>query len=185
MKLKKIVTAVVASAMLACSLCLLTGCNSDEKNEQVITESLTQELDSLKNPTGDVVKGLFDEDEELAELGITVEDFATAYLDGFDYSIDSVKVDGEEAVATVTITCKLYTNIEKALNQKIEDLTNDKDFMALSEKKMKKQLGQELLAAVKSVENTSTTLEINYTLENDAWTPTAESTAAIEKALQG
>ena len=63
--------------------------------------------------------------DQLATYGIDAKSFIAAYLDGFDYRIDEVKVDGDSATATVVLTCKKFDAFAQALTEATTALAED------------------------------------------------------------
>ena len=107
MKLTKSLAAICASAMLVVSVGALTGCNANEANEEVIRESMTKELDPYKNHDSSVISQIQSQNAvALATVGVDGKEYAEALLDGFDYSIEDVTVDGKNATATIVMTQK-------------------------------------------------------------------------------
>lgn len=103
---KKFAPAAVAAALLALAIAL-AGCSSGPSDEDVIRQGVSEELAAIK-AGGDEFISSVEEDagEDLKTLGIDARDFMSAYLDGFDYSVGDVKVDGDSATVHLSITCR-------------------------------------------------------------------------------
>ena len=104
---------VTLAALLALSIGMvgLAGCSSGTSDEDAIRASLSSELDSIKN-IDDAFVNEFSESIDMSQLsvyGIDGVEFMKSYLSGFDYTIDSINVDGDSATAQITLTCKSYT----------------------------------------------------------------------------
>ena len=97
----------LAVALAATMLTGLVACGG-ESAEDVIRKGVTEELESIKNldqaALDEIMAGAGAANAGLEEYGIDMEEFCRTWLDGFDYSVDNVTVDGENATATATIT---------------------------------------------------------------------------------
>ncbi|MBP3894567.1 MAG: hypothetical protein J6D34_11080 [Atopobiaceae bacterium] len=103
----------VVSALVAVVCCMLTfglsvglfGCGKND--ETVIRETISQALDPFKSPTRESLEPIITKSgtdlSEIEEYGIDPYEFMTHCLSHFDYTIDSVTVDGESATASLTL----------------------------------------------------------------------------------
>lgn len=137
---KKLVALVTAALMVFC-LGALAGCGKSD--EEVITELLASEFEAMKTLDEQYVADLAQSAgaDALAAYGIDATDFVKNYLDGFDYEILGVAVDGDKATATCTVTVKslnqFYDKFAAAINKlDYNELAN------LSEDKLNKKLGE-------------------------------------------
>lgn len=112
------------SVALACSLCVLAGCSN---SEQVVRDGTAELLDHYKNADEAVLEANRSalSDIEAEALGINVDDLTKAGLEGFDYTIDDVTVDGDNAEAVVTITCKDLSNLKDRSVELMSELQSD------------------------------------------------------------
>ncbi|MFR1167807.1 MAG: hypothetical protein ACLSDQ_09590 [Adlercreutzia equolifaciens] len=75
--------------------------------------------------------------------GIDGVEFMKSYLSGFDYTIDSINVDGDSATAQITLTCKSYTGYLQALQTAVDEVTADPDALAaLSNDEINQKIGE-------------------------------------------
>lgn len=103
---KKFAPAAVAAALLAFAIAL-AGCSSGPSDEEVIRQGVSEELAAIKAGDDELISSVEeDAGEDLKTLGIDARDFMSAYLDGFDYSVGDVKVDGDSATVHLSITCR-------------------------------------------------------------------------------
>lgn len=184
MKMKRIVTTFLVGAMLTLTLGAVTGCG--ESDEDVIRNALTSELDSIKNLDGAYMNELYAglDAEDLAEYGLNAEDFMNNYLDGFDYSIDSVTVDGDNASAVVTLTCKSYKAWEAALETATNDALATTDFTAMTETELMEFVGNLMMTTLSDVAVAPTSpITIEYEKQDNTWVPTSSSETAISSAM--
>lgn len=187
MSFKKVFAAVSASALLVFTLGVMTGCNSGPSDEEVIRKSLTEELDQIKNMDDAFMTEMAaDMDvDELATYGIDGVEFMKTYLDGFDYKIDEVTVDGNKATAKVTLTCKSFTAYNSAVQQAATDLASDSArLQAMSKDELNQLLGQTVMDALAGVEVAETDqITIGFTKNGNTWTPDAASEQEITTAM--
>ena len=187
--MKKLIGLVALVLTLVASSITASGCAQADSNEQIIRQSLSQELDSIKNvdPSflGDINSQLGTDFTAFEEIGISPEEFMRGYLEGFDYTIDSIQVDGNTAVAKVTITCKSYSDFENKMSKAATELfTNADDFSGLTSEQLSQTIGEALLNTLQTVELTQTEpVEIDYTLEGNTWVPDSDTETAIASAL--
>lgn len=163
--------AIIAAGILAAGVLCMTGCG--QNSEQLIRDSLTQQLDSYKNADDAALSELATvaENEGLDEIGIDSQEFAAAVLDGFDYSIDNVTVDGNSATASVTIISKSYTDFETRINQILTDLPNDESLQDMAEEEVTQMLGEKVMEVFDQTEVITEQADIEYKLENNVWEP--------------
>lgn len=124
MKIKRVVACAITAVALAFGAVALSGCANEADQ---IKQQLTEELDQIKNLSEDAlaeIGGQVDAEtqEIFSEVGITMDDLMTAYLDGFDYSIGDVTVDGDTATAQVTLTAKTQADLTAAMNAAVENM---------------------------------------------------------------
>lgn len=101
----------------------LTGCSNAEEE---VRNQVASELDAVKELDDETVEMLLSsvssEDLSILEsVGLGGSDFVRAYLDGFDYSIEAVDVEGDTAQVTLTLTCKTYADLQSALEAAVTD----------------------------------------------------------------
>lgn len=180
----RIVSVCFISCILVFAGAVLSACGPD--HEQAIRDSLTQELDSIKNLDEAFVADLESASgvSALEEFGIDPKEFFTSYLSGFDYTIDEVAVDGETASATVTLTTKSYTELNDAIQSNLDALVSDDSLYTLSEEEVYAKIGQTVMDTIDGLSPVQTEpITIAYELIDRTWTPTEESQAAIDEAL--
>lgn len=184
MKMKKFVAGVAAAAMLTLSMGAFVGCG--QSDEEVIREALTEELESIKNQDASYMAELSAEmgDAELASYGIDAADFMSKYLSGFDYSIDSVTVNGDTAEAVVTLTCKSFSDYEAAIEAETMNAIQTQDIYSMSDQDINLLVGQIMMTALDKVDAVPTTpITIEYFKNGNTWEPTEASSDAITSAM--
>lgn len=103
---KKLAPAAVAAVLLALVLGLM-GCSRGPTDEEVIRQGVTEELEAVKAGDDELIASVEEgAGEDLKTLGLDAHEFMSAYLDGFDYSVGDVKVDGDSATVHLSITCR-------------------------------------------------------------------------------
>lgn len=165
----------------------LSGCSGGTNDEEAIRASLTSELDSIKN-IDDTFVNEFSESINMSQLsvyGIDGVEFMKSYLNGFDYSIDSINVDGDNATAQITLTCKSYTGYQQALQQAVDEITADPDSLAsLSNDEINQKIGEIVIGSLDGVELAATQpISITYTKVDGTWEPASSTSGDIAAAL--
>lgn len=178
----------VLAAVLGIGLLSLVGCGSSQQSdEELVRSSLSSELDSIKNLDEKFVNEISEavDMSRLSLYGIDGMEFMRSYLEGFDYSIDSVTVDGETAQAQLTLTCKSYTGYQKALQAAVDNITANPDEIAgLSNDDINKKIGEIVIQSLDGVELKPTEpVTINYTKVDDTWEAASSTSGDIAAAL--
>lgn len=188
MKIKRLIAVGALALAMAFSACLVAGC-SGQSDEEVIRTAITEELDSIKNLDEETVSMLSEgmDVSQLAEFGIDGTEFMTTYLEGFDYSIDGITVDGDTAEAVVTLTCKSYSGFEQALTDAATDLMSNmsfEDMANMSEEELNTLIGQTTMETLKNVEVAPCEpITIEYTKANNTWTPSDSASNDVAVAM--
>lgn len=122
---------------------------------------------------------------DLDQLGITAEEFAEAFLDGFNYEVGDVTVDGDVATVDVTITSKSMDEISTEFQNRFTEWASTVDPSTItSEDDLYKQGGQMLLDATRNAEAKENTYEVTYTRNSDGdWEMDAASESELTNAV--
>lgn len=178
MKLKKIAS-IMASCVLALGMMTaLSGCGPSD--EEQITKAVTNTYDAYKNADSsslsEIVTSL--ENEAIKELGIDNTEFATVIVEGFDYAIEGIQIDGNKATVSMMFAGKSYTEMLNKISETTDKLANDPAFATLPQDQRLSTAGQMVMNAFKElpVKNEQTTLE--YVRENGTW-KAAETQAGL------
>ena len=175
--IKTIVAACLAAVALSVGALSLGACGPSA--EEVVRQGVADELERLKTHDEALLDELAADSgvDQLATYGIDAKSFIAAYLDGFDYRIDEVKVDGDNATATVVLTCKKFDAFAQALTEATTALAEDGQTAELD-------VGQLVLEALGSVEPTeSNPVELPFARTDNAWGPASGAEQALSTAL--
>ena len=120
--------AIVALSLLL-ALVGLAGC-AGATAEEVISNTLTGELDKVKALDGDLIAKVASnmDVDRFNDYGIDSSTFIRAYFDGFDYVIDSIDVDEGSARAQVTLTCKSFSDFRTKLKESSDAMAANADY---------------------------------------------------------
>ena len=180
--------AALAFALVAmCALLAvgLSACGS-KAPEDVIREGVTQELESIKNldqaALDEILAGAGETATDLEEYGISVEDFARAWLDGFDYAVNDVTVDGENATVAVDISCRSLTG---AMESWLTDIVSDDSLLDLTTEELNSYIGSSLIEAIGAASIETNSAELPYVLNGNTWEPGAGFDDALGQAFLG
>lgn len=183
---KKLLAIVLAATMMCFGALVLSSCGKSD--EEVVREGVARELDMVKNKDPEFMESITDAAlaSEMDAYGIDANEFMTSYLEGFDYTIDDVTVDGSNATATVTITCKTLSDIYEQVLGSAEEAANSTDTSSLSEDEANQMVGQIMMDSVAQVQATiQAPVELTFTLNGNTWEPTAAAESALQTALFG
>lgn len=125
--------AVAVVTMLALSVGLgfaLVACggSSAANDEKLIKDELAKVLDAFKNPTAESLAP-YTTDADLKQLeayGVDYVELFQHLFKHFDYTINDVKVDGDTAVAKLTVE---NADITKVMNDLSANMTSDEAFV--------------------------------------------------------
>ena len=168
--IKTVVAACLAAVALSVGALSLGACGPSA--EEVVRQGVADELERLKTHDEALLDELAADSgvDQLATYGIDAKSFIAAYLDGFDYRIDEVKVDGDSATATVVLTCKKFDAFAQALTEATTALAEDGQTAELDADQINEKVGQLVLEALGSVEPTeSNPVELPFTRTDNAW----------------
>ena len=187
MKLKKVLAAIAACALLALSMCALTACADNSK--EVITQSLEQELEQLKNPDQATISSMSSglPTSSLSQLGLSADQVVEALLEGFDGTVDSVEVNGNTAEAVVTISCKDFSQIESSMEEVTDAITDDpSQFQGMSMSEISSWAGEQIMTKLNElpvIAHEPTTIE--YVRNGNTWEPAPGAKSKLTNVLFG
>lgn len=171
MKFKKVAALFTAGVLMLGALFAVTGCGANA--EEAIRKAITEELDTYKNMDDSVLSATSTmlADQGLEEMGLDSRELAVTILDGFDYSIDSVTVDGDKAVATVTIISKSYSDFENEVEAAVSDVASVPGIEDMSQEEIYQLYGERIMEAINGLETKSETTDIEYARQGNVWEP--------------
>lgn len=164
--------APIAVVIVALAL-VLVGCGSTADDEKAIRLAADEALSTIKN--GDDLIADEIDDESFDQLGIDVNEFSSAIMDGFEYEIGEVTVDKDAGTATaqVSVTSKSLSDIMSTFSSLISnadtsEITSEDDAYKLS--------GKLAMQAVEETEPTTKDLTLDFTRGSDGtWAATSDS----------
>ena len=155
------------AAMVACCCVFLAGCA--ENSEEAVRNVVTTELDAVKNSDTETIEAIAGDSSEfqaLSTYGISATDAYEAVFNGFDYKIESVKVDGDKAVVGVKLTAK------------------DSSFTSMTTQEMNQAIGKLVLDTIKDLPTTETdTVELDVVKKDGKWQLSNSAGVALQEAL--
>ena len=186
MNLKKKLMLAATAALLAFGAVALTACGG-ESDEEAIEKALVADLDQVKSIDDAFLDEAISSDDlsYLADYGIDGKEFVKSYLEGFDYSIDGIEVDGDTALATVTLTCKSMDDYSEALSQAVEEMTSDVSrFADMSEDEVNQEIGSVIMSALSGLQaKPLDPITIEYEKANGQWAPTKDAEDVVASAM--
>jgi hypothetical protein len=191
-------TAGVCAVVLASTLCVgLTACSDAtsatdtqhsvavQTSEHAIAANFTTQLESLTaQDIDDILNSEGVDSAELSTLGIDEDALAAAYLEGFDFSVENVQVNGNFASATFTLSTKSPKTLQPAVSDALSQLAAAGSFSGLDADASNQLIGQTVLAAVEDAPTVQTApITVSLTNENGSWTLDQESQSAIFRTI--
>ncbi|MGI6755312.1 MAG: hypothetical protein ACOX4F_04795 [Atopobiaceae bacterium] len=190
---KKLVAVCMVVVLGVCGLGL-SACGTND--EQLIKDSFSAMIDDFKNPTEENMEPYMEDVsfEELESYGIDIYEFLGTCFKKLDYSIDSVDIDGDTAVAHLSIT---NVDISAAMNKAGEDFTawmaTDEGMSALAateESGSYTEIYQKVFEFFyqevdQETDTVTTQVDFEFTKEDGAWNPSESSINEFVSALYG
>lgn len=177
---------VIAAFALCLSSALaalaLSGCESAESEVRAQVESELNAVKELDDETVNAFLGsLSSNDTEILDsVGLDESELMRAYFDGFDYSIDSVTVDGDTAQVTITFTCKTASDMVAAMQAALGDV----DIAAAAQSGDMSSIGQAMIDAVRNVgPRQADPVTVEYQKTDGAWTAGDSAEQAIASIM--
>lgn len=100
---------------------------------------------------------------ELEQLGISAEEFADAYLDGYSYEVGAVTVNDDSATVDVAVTIKSYTEIMAQFEDDFTEWTETVDPSTLtSEEQVYQKAGEILIGTCQAAEPKSYDVDLLF-----------------------
>lgn len=191
--MKKGFIAALVSAVLVFSLGMMAGCSSPQNQEDLIRTSLESELDQLKSADADVMADLVSSIEagvgssnlaQLESMGLTSQSIVESMLDGFDYTIKDVTVNGDDAVAEVTVKAKNFSEFMTDLSDVVSELMSDPSQLAgMSEDQIMTTVGDKVKDVLANLPLVDSTIDLEYEKEGNVWEPTSAATSALSSVF--
>ena len=181
---KKVVLGLLA-AVLACTLGVtLVGCGASDEDK--IKDAISAELDLIKNhdeATIEELEGSYA--SQFDQLGIDSGEFINSWLDGFNYTVDSVTVDGDSATANVTVTVKQLVPVLNEWQPEYEAYVAE-NALTLDYSTAMEQAGTSFMEKLNAAETTTATVALPLQKDSDGnWTLTSSASTEFANALLG
>ena len=179
--MKKVVL-VAMSVILACSMLFaLAGCgNSDEK---VIRNAMNEQLEAFKNPNSSQWQNDFkNELNELSNMGVDAQQLVAAWVEGFDYTVGDIKINGNNATVSITIKCK---QLNPAVDSAVALLENDPALATMTEAQIIKKYGEALISELKKTSPTTTVITVPCVKSGNTWSEGPGAENEYYRALLG
>lgn len=183
--LRAVAGSVCAVLALAGGL-VLGGC-SGTNPEEAIRADISSGLDELKNMDEETITEYADSlgDLGMEAYGIDNETIITAMVDGFDYTIDSVEVDGDTATAMVTVTSKSMSELmnldSDAMMGDLMDAVDAGELDISDSDAINAWAGEYVMGLVGQIEPSEKTLEFLYNKTDDGWEIDSSATTEMSK----
>lgn len=183
-RIKKVLPAGFMAVLLAFCLVLLPGCGKSA--DDLITENLTTQLDAFKNVDESIVEEISKAaDDQFGSIGLDASEYVSALLDGFDYTIGDITVDGDTATVALSVTAKSLSDVGTKFMTEYTNRLNSMDVSSISdESQLYSIAGDALMSAIKEVEPKTVECTVAYSKDEDGnWSPDASIGSTIYSAI--
>lgn len=155
------------------------------KDEQAITDDLKKEF-NMDNYEEVVAAGLKADEEFVAiaeEAGLDIDEYVNAFATKYKWDIGDVSVDGDKAIAKITMTCPDFEKMDVIFDEKLDEYMANNDTSKLTESEAQKLVCDIMMDILKSEDLplTSEDFDIDYIKEDGAWK--MAETEEVEKAM--
>lgn len=180
----KALTGMLCATLALVGGLVLTGCSGADP-EEAVRADLTANFDQLKNLEGDALEEIADGmgNTGLEQYGLENIEVITAMLDGFDYTIDSVTVDGDTATAEVTVTSKSMSELMNldtdALTADLMEAVTSGELDPSDDDAINAWAGEYMMGLVEQIEPSEKTISLTYVNGDDGWTMDDSSTSEV------
>lgn len=172
----KAAAAAFALALAGALIAGLSGCGQNQ--EELIRDGVESEFAELKAMEGDtwsdVMDGMNASMAMLMQYGIDGEEVARALLEGFDYQLKEVSVDGSTATVQVETSCKSFASAEELFEAKVQEYADE-----AAEGADNAMVGQLLMESLAECPMETTTIVLPYELKGSTWEPAEGYEAAV------
>lgn len=204
--LKALICALCASLALVSGL-VLTGCSDADPKKMssddfdvigfdtikllistgAVFADLTTNFDEIKNLDDAAIEELAEEmgSTGLEDYGIETVDLIASMAEGFDYTINSVTVDGDTATASVTVTCKSATELMDldygAMTEDLLEAVEAGEVDVSDEASVNTWTGEYLMGLLDALEPAEKDLDLTYVNGSDGWELDDDSRTAVDQ----
>lgn len=126
-------------------------------------------------------------DQSFTALGITMDQFLETFLDGYDYEVGAVSVDGDTATVQLTLTVRPYDGIVAEFQRRFQEWSQTVDPSTVtSEEQIYRFAGQLLLETVDETAVEDRAIEIVFVQDGDGvWWMDEPSHIALMEVFGG
>lgn len=156
-----------------------------KSDEQLIKDDLLKAF-SMDNYDEVIAAGLKQDAEFVAvaeEAGLDIDEYVNAFASKYKWDIGDISVDGDKALAIITMTCPDFEKMDVIFDQKLDDYMANNDTSNLSESDAKKLVCDIMLEIVKAddLPLKSEDFNIDYSKEDGTWKMV--DSPEVEKAM--
>ena len=190
---KKLTTIFISIMLAAMGLVFLGGCAASPAQE--IRDDINYQLGGLKNHDQAAINDLLSnimsgQIDTLRDLSVNLDEYVDSYLDGFDYTIGDINVQGNQATVQLTIRYKDPAQVSEAIQKSVTNYLGDGSVFNLfggnadETQAESSTLGNLVMEAVQSVQNTDVkNLTIQFENKDGRWVPTENLDALLNSVI--
>lgn len=183
----KVVQRIAISIALALAAALplaLAACGAS--GEKAVHDAVTKELESLKqldDKALDQILGTAVASADYTQFGVKDREFFEAWMNGFEYSVGDVTVNGNTAAVEVTITYKPMSAIIARFQNEITRFGFDGTTATMTQEELSKETGRILLDSCRSTPTATTSISLSYVKNGNTWEPGPAFNSELRKPL--
>ncbi|MGI6221553.1 MAG: hypothetical protein ACOYIP_06780 [Coriobacteriales bacterium] len=174
------IAAATAAAMLVLGLGLAAGCSQQSGGSEptddaaLINEQITESFDAVKTQLSSVdnatLNSMFSSDDlaSFEAMGLDGAEFVKELMNGFDYEVGDITVNGDVAEAAVTMKMKDLKEWMSAIEDGAIQLAMDNP--GITQDEMMAQMGPLMMDALQNIEGmVDIPITINAEKKNGEW----------------
>ena len=170
----------------------LAGCGK-QSEEDLIRAEVSKFLDVFKNPSAEKLQEYLGDEEldlsEIEEYGIDINEFLTHSFSHFDYTINSVTIDGDDATVALSLTnANMQTALDAASKSLSENQEDYADILTQEDgmQQLMKMFFNEYYKQMDASEDLVTTdVDLKLTKGDDGWEINKDGIEAVYSAMYG
>ena len=171
------ITRMLAALLLALACLPFVACTSSSSSSSSESAAVKQAIDNvlepIKNLDASTIESMVADVDlsGLQGLGADASNILAESLEGFDFTVNEVKLSGDTATASITISCKKPSDIANALGSAVSEAASSWSVSSFAPDKLQSLVGDMIDKAVSQTEvSTFGPIEITLHKTDNGWT---------------
>lgn len=179
---RRLAASICALAVALGCMCTLIGCGPSD--EEMCKEAVDSTLSQFKNVDDELLDSVLDElpsslQSSYESVGLDFKAMFKSWLDGYDYKLDSLQIDGNKATANVTVTCK---KLMPAMTQGADKATSDfasGTVLPKTQDEATKYVAQKMMDALDAAQPEQIDTTLSLEKKDGKWEPASGNAGSI------